>query len=99
MANVWDELGNDPYYPSIKKDYLGHVWQPRCTLCGEVGHQAIGCHYQPSSLDDKGLHVTTQQTSDFSEEWWRHGVERPKARNKKERIITINGQNQKETKN
>jgi hypothetical protein len=39
-----------------------------CKLCGEVGHQAIGCHYHPSILDDKGVPNPKNQTNDFGED-------------------------------
>jgi hypothetical protein len=39
-----------------------------CKLCGEVGHQAIGCHYHLSILDDKGVLDLKNKTSDFGKD-------------------------------
>jgi hypothetical protein len=34
-----------------------------CKLCGEVGHQTMGCHYHPSILDDKKVPNQKNQTN------------------------------------
>jgi hypothetical protein len=39
----------------------------QCKLCGEVRHQAIGCHYHLSILDDKGVSNPKNHTNDFGE--------------------------------
>jgi hypothetical protein len=36
-------------------------------MCGEVGHQAIGNHYHPSILGDKGVPNKKFQTNDSRE--------------------------------
>jgi hypothetical protein len=39
-----------------------------CKLCGEVGHQTIGCHHHPSILDDKKLPNQKNQIKYFGKD-------------------------------
>jgi len=40
----------------------------QCKLCGEVGHQTIGCHYHPSILEDRRVLNLKNQTNDFGKD-------------------------------
>jgi len=45
--------GDDYHHQKSREEYIDKGPPSLCKLCGEIGHQAIGCHYHPLILDDK----------------------------------------------
>jgi hypothetical protein len=57
--------GDSYYYQKTKEEYLNKRQPSWCKIYGETRHQAIGCHYHPSILDDKGVPNLKNHIDDF----------------------------------
>lgn len=80
MNNLWED----------EEFFLGEPHNPNpkliCIWCTKVRHQDIGCHDQPSILDDQGTSIQQYFVSDFGEDmevnsplvwkekWWKQNL-------------------------
>lgn len=62
--SLWVMLGMKGGWTKAKWEYMDKGPPSRCKMCGEVGHQTIGCHYHPSILDDKKIPNQKNQIND-----------------------------------